>query len=149
MQNHTAYTVEFGLQEFRISEASNSFTLPVITTARGSPSRNAIVSFTRNDTVNGPPIDDLIVNNNMTGRLEVEVQIPNDVVRTGDRVFNVTLMTTDTLVVIGEHSTVTVHVTEDDCKFSLLFGGGGGEYAGAKLNSHQLTSFPPNQGNII
>ena len=110
----TAYAVEFGLQEFRTSEAADSFTLPVVTTARGSPSRNAIISFTRTD--NGPAINNLTVN--MTGRQEVEVQIPNDVISTGDRVFNVTITTTESLVVIGEQRTVTVHVTEDDRKYS-------------------------------
>jgi hypothetical protein len=111
--NPTAYAVEFGLQEFRTSEAADSFTLPVVTASRGSPSRNAIISFSRTD--NGPAINSLIVN--MTGSQEVEVQIPNDVIRTGDRVFNVTITTTESLVVIGERRTVTVHVTEDECKY--------------------------------
>ena len=114
--NPTAYAVEFGLQEFRISEAADSFALPVITTARGSPSRNAIISFTRTD--NGPAINDLTVN--MTETQEVEVQIPNDVIRTGDRVFNVTITTTETLVVIGERRTVTVRVAEDDRKYNII-----------------------------
>ena len=112
---HAAYTVEFGRQEFKAFEASNSFTLPVVTTARGSPSRNAIVSFTRTD--NGPAIDDLTVN--MTGRAEVEIQIPNDIVRTRDRMFNVTITTSDTLVVIGGQNTLTVYVSEDDRKLQL------------------------------
>ena len=115
--NPTAYAVEFGLQEFRISGAADSFVLPVVTTAKGSPYRNAVIGFTRTD--NGPAIGNLTVN--MTGRQEVEVQIPNDVIRTGDRVFNVTITTTDSLVVIGEQRTVTVHVTEDDRKSSQYY----------------------------
>ena len=114
IHNHTAYTVEFGVQEFRTSEASDTFTLPVLTTARGSPSRNAIIGFNRTDS--GPAIDDLVVN--MTGRLEVEVQIPNDVIRTGDRMFTVTITTTDNLVAIGQQRTITVHIIEDDRKHS-------------------------------
>ena len=97
-----AYFVEFGLQEFRVPEGADSFSLPVNTTARGSPSRNAVISFTRTD--NGPAINNLTVN--MTGTQEVKVQIPNDA---GYSVFNVTMFTTNkTLVIIGKQKTVTV-----------------------------------------
>ena len=85
----------------------------MVTTARGSPSRNAVVSFTRTD--NGPAIDDLMV---ATGRGEVEVRVPNDMVRTGDRLFNVTVTTSDELVAIGGRKTVMVYVLEDDRKYS-------------------------------
>ena len=54
----------------------------------------------------------------MTGRLEVEVQIPNDVIRTSDRMFSVTITTTDNLVAIGQQRTITVHIIEDDRKHS-------------------------------
>ena len=79
-------------------------------TSVGSPSRNALVSFTRND--GGPAIDDLIVN--MTARLEVEVQIPNDMVRTWNRTFNVKVTTSDALITIGQQNTALVNVLEDD-----------------------------------
>ena len=79
-------------------------------TVVGSPSRNAIVGFTRND--NGPAIDNLIVN--MMARLEVKVQIPNDMVRTGNRTFSVKVTTSDSLVTIGQQNTALINVLEDD-----------------------------------
>ena len=105
------YSVQFEVQRYEISEASNdTLILCVTSTSVGSPSRNALVSFTRND--NGPAIDDLIVN--MTARLEVEVQIPNDMIRTGNRTFSVKVTTSDALVTIGQQNTALVNVLEDD-----------------------------------
>ena len=80
------------------------FALPVNTTARGSPSGIAVISFTRTD--NGPAINNLTVN--MTGIQAVKVQIPNDA---GNSVFSVTMFTTNkTLVIIGKQRTVTVNI---------------------------------------
>ena len=107
------YIVEFKAQQHKVSEASNTFSLPVETTVVGSPSRNAVVSFIRDD--GGPAINNLIVNT--TGRLDVEVQIPNNMIRTGDQMFNVTLVTSDVLVTIGLKNTTLIYVSEDERKF--------------------------------
>ena len=106
----TDYTVQFETRSYEVSEANNTFILSIDVTAVGSPLRNAVVSFTRDD--GGPAINDLTINT--TGRLEVEVQIPNDMVRTGDRTVSVELSTSDILVTIGQQNTAFVLVFEDD-----------------------------------
>ena len=114
MPTTTDYSVQFEVQRYEVSEASNTLILFVSSTVVGSPSRNPVVRFTRND--DGPAIDDLIVN--MTGRLQVEVQIPNDMIRTGDRTVNITLTTSDSLIIIGQESTAFINVSEDDPSMS-------------------------------
>jgi hypothetical protein len=78
----------------------------------GSPSRDATVSFTRND--KGPAINDTVVS--MAGVINVEGSIPNDEIRLGDREITLNLTTTDDLIEIGPQSTTIVDVTEDDRK---------------------------------
>lgn len=78
----------------------------------GSPSREAAISFTRDD--NGPAINDSVIS--MAGVVEVVGHIPNDDIRLGDREITLTLTTSDNLIEIGSQNTTVVEVTEDDRK---------------------------------
>lgn len=78
----------------------------------GTPTHNAVVSFTRDDS--GPAINDLVIST--AGSQVLEAPIPNDMVRTGDRVFHVTMSTSDNLIEFGSLTEVAIDVTEDDRK---------------------------------
>ena len=78
----------------------------------GSPSRDAIISITRDD--NGPAINDTVVS--MADIINVEGSIPKDEIRLGDREITLTLNTSDDLIEIGPQSTTIVNTTEDDRK---------------------------------
>ena len=90
----------------------DTFTVFLEITQFGSPSRDAIISITRDD--NGPAINDTVVS--IAGIINVEGFIPNDEIRLGDRKITLTLNTSDDLIEIGSQSTTIVEVTEDDRK---------------------------------
>lgn len=79
----------------------------------GSPSQDATVSFTRDDS--GPTINDSVISR--AGVIDVEGLIPNDEIRLGDREITIMLITSDDLIEIGTLNTTVVQVTEDDRKY--------------------------------
>ena len=116
MHTHLDYLVQFQERLYTTFESFNTFFVDVAATQFGSPSRNATISFTRDD--NGPAINDSIVS--MTGRINVEGLIPNDEIRMGERyVINLMLTTNDNLIEIGSLSRTAVEVTEDDREFDI------------------------------
>lgn len=112
----TDYSVEFADHKYTVFNDQDADILSISTRIEGQAlSRSATVSFIRND--NGSEISDLVISEQ--GISKVDYKIPNNS-KTGNRVFNVTLVTSDVLIEIGSQSTISIHVI-DDCKLFKFY----------------------------